>query len=255
MDRLAHLVALVTAAFAVTTLAVLNACVGGSTASGAPSPDAGFGDGGREASAMHVDAGAPPRGSEADRGAEIVRARGCVRCHQSDDPSDGLLAGRDDPRPGTLAYPKNLTPDETTGLGDWSDRLILRAIRDGVDDDGRTLCEAMPRYPDIDDDEGAAIVAYLRDLEPVRHAVPPSRCGDDARDGGASDGEVDAGRDAGHDAGDAGTECVGLAGPTTKAACHACGDRPCQANGCFGGYICELKSETCHPLPPGCIAP
>ena len=245
--------------FAVLTLSTVlaAACMGGETDSSAPQfvlPDAGA-----ETAAAKPDGSAP---SDPERGAGYVRARGCVRCHQSADPADGVLSGSTRPRPGSLAFPKNLTPDSDTGLGEWSDRLILRAIREGVDDDGAPLCATMPRYVDIDDDEGAAIVAYLRDLPPVHHAIPESRCGDEHAEADAGAGEPDAappGLDAGRDAADASDAgdamaCVGLAAPGTKSTCHACGVRPCQPNGCFGGYVCDTHTSTCHSLPLGCSA-
>ncbi|HZS41366.1 MAG TPA: lamin tail domain-containing protein, partial [Polyangia bacterium] len=95
---------------------------------------------------------------------------------------------------GTAAYPANLTPDGETGIGDWSDDEIVRALRAGVDDQGAPLCPPMPRFASMTDSEASAIVAYLRSLVPVANAVPPSSCpplkGDDSEadgsDGGAA---------------------------------------------------------------------
>jgi hypothetical protein len=240
--------------FAVLALSTVlaAACMGGE-ADSSGTPLVLVADAGAEAAVPKAD-GAPP--SDAERGAGYVHARGCVRCHQSEDPADGVLSGSTRPRPGSLAFPRNLTPDSDTGLGEWSDRLILRAIREGVDDDGAPLCATMPRYVDMDDDEGAAIVAYLRGLPPIHHAIPESHCGDEPADAGpgldAAAPDLDAGRDAG-DSGDA-MVCVGLAAPGTKSTCHACGLRPCQPNGCYGGYVCDTRASTCHPLPVGCSA-
>jgi Cytochrome c len=257
MDRLRRF-SLASLAFS----AVLAACMAGEggtadTSAPAPAPDAAV-----TTNATRPDAGLP---TDVDRGEGYVHARGCVRCHQSSDPADGILSGSTEPRPGTLAYPKNLTPDSETGIGDWTDRLILRAIREGVDDDASPLCSTMPRYVDMDDDEGAAIVAYLRALPPVHHAIPESECGQGrgVADGGTAE-ERDAADDAANaaDAADAAdamsaidaASCVGLAAPGTKASCHACGTRPCQPNGCYGGYVCDTRTSTCHPLPIGCTA-
>jgi hypothetical protein len=51
--------------------------------------------------------------------------------------------------------------------------------------------------------------------------------------------------------------CGVLAGPSVGAACHACRDRPCQANGCWGGFWCNTHTRRCQPPPaPGtCGAP
>jgi len=199
-----------------------------------PTPDAG--DGG----ALED----PP--SSADRGATLVAERGCPRCHQSTDPDDGILSGQTSPRPGTQAYGANLTPDVETGLGGWSDAMILRAIRAGVDDERKPLC-VMPHFADLSPEEGAAIVTYLRELTPVHHEIPESTCGE------GSDASADGPRDA-SDAGAAAdaASCSTFVAPAVAALCHACGVRPCQPNGCFGGYYCETVSRTCHPAPAGC---
>jgi hypothetical protein len=179
-----------------------------------------------------------------DLGAIVVTERGCARCHQSPNPDDGVLSGQTAPRPGTHAYGANLTPDMETGIGGWSDAMILRAIRAGVDDGAKPLC-TMPHYEDLSPDEGAQIVAYLRGLEPVRREIPASRC--------AEAGEVDAGEDATLD-GAADAACGTYAAPAVPALCHACKTLPCQANGCFGGWFCETVSRTCHPAPLGCTS-
>jgi mono/diheme cytochrome c family protein len=70
----------------------------------------------------------------------------------------------------------NLTPDQSTGLGGWTDAEIARAIREGVDKDGVELI-IMPsyNYNALSDADVAAIVGYLRGLEPVSREIPPIR--------------------------------------------------------------------------------
>jgi hypothetical protein len=117
------------------------------------------------------------------RGLFYVTARGCPQCHQSMDPGAGTLAGASEPRMGTMAYPANLTPDVDTGIGSWSDDLVMRAMRSGVDDEDAPLCPPMPHFDGtggdgraMNDDEATSIVAYLRSLPPVHHEVPESSC-------------------------------------------------------------------------------
>jgi mono/diheme cytochrome c family protein len=68
----------------------------------------------------------------------------------------------------------NLTPDVETGLGAWSDAEIARAIREGVDRDGRALA-IMPsfNYHVISDADIAAIIGYIRSLPPTRSKIEP----------------------------------------------------------------------------------
>jgi mono/diheme cytochrome c family protein len=75
--------------------------------------------------------------------------------------------------PGTLAA-ANLTPDTETGLGQWSDGEIVRAIREGVDRDGEALFPIMPysHYRSMSDEDAQSIVAYLRTLKPQRYERP-----------------------------------------------------------------------------------
>ena len=70
--------------------------------------------------------------------------------------------------------PPNLTPDEGTGLGSWTDAQIARAIREGVDKDGVQLAVMPSRfYTILSDSDTAATVGYLRTLEPVHNEIPP----------------------------------------------------------------------------------
>jgi mono/diheme cytochrome c family protein len=75
--------------------------------------------------------------------------------------------------PGTVGA-ANLTPDPDTGLGRWTDGEILRAIREGVDREGKALFPLMPygHYRAMSDDDGKAVVAYLRTLAPLRYTPP-----------------------------------------------------------------------------------
>jgi mono/diheme cytochrome c family protein len=75
--------------------------------------------------------------------------------------------------PGVLAA-SNLTPDKETGLGNWTDGEILRAIREGVDRDGNALFPIMPyqHFRALSDEDGKSIVAYLRTLQPQRYDKP-----------------------------------------------------------------------------------
>jgi hypothetical protein len=95
----------------------------------------------------------------------------CARCH---DPGDGSFSGARQPVMGI--YPPNLTPDSDTGIGDWTDDDIITAIRTGVDDQGKTLCEVMPRFVSLTQSDMAGLVKFLRGLPPVQNQVPDGHC-------------------------------------------------------------------------------
>ena len=68
---------------------------------------------------------------------------------------------------------QNITQDPVTGLGSWTDGEILRAIREGVDRKGKALFPMMPYefFHSMSDEDAYSIVAYLRTIKPVSHAV------------------------------------------------------------------------------------
>lgn len=101
-------------------------------------------------------------------------ARTCAGCHSSN--GQLPLAGQDflgensGPPMGTL-WAANLTPAH---LGSWSDGEIVRAIREGVGRDGRSLM-IMPAgaFRNLSDDDVLALVAYLRSQPAVEPSSPP----------------------------------------------------------------------------------
>jgi cytochrome c553 len=88
----------------------------------------------------------------------------CVSCHTQDNqlPLSGtnFAAKFDFPPFGTL-YAPNLTP--SGDIQDWSDGEVIRAIREGVHRDGRSLL-IMPSadFRNLSDEDVQALVAYLR---------------------------------------------------------------------------------------------
>lgn len=120
------------------------------------------------------------------RGQYLVNGLGdCFGCHG---PSDLKLSGRP-PLPGkegsgfdytTWGYPgqvaPNITPDRTTGIGNWTDDMLARAIREGVGHDGHLLDPQVMQYEflrSMSDEDLASIIVYLRSIPPVRNALPP----------------------------------------------------------------------------------
>ena len=75
--------------------------------------------------------------------------------------------------PGVLCI-RNITPDPESGVGDWTDGEIIRAMREGVDHQGLGLFPIMPYfiYRSISDQDAEAIVAYMRTLEPISAQRP-----------------------------------------------------------------------------------
>jgi Cytochrome c len=76
-----------------------------------------------------------------------------------------------------LVCAQNITPDPETGLGKWSDDEIMRAMREGVDRQGNALFPMMPyaHLREMSDEDAKSVVAYVRTLRPIRHAVPEKK--------------------------------------------------------------------------------
>ncbi len=110
----------------------------------------------------------------------------CQHCHQPMGGGGVLTLGGNDTNVGeggVLAYAPNLTPDPATGLGCWTDPQIQKAILDGVDNTGATMC-VMPQFAQQGMDAGTAaeIVTFLRTLPTVVHQVPDTKCSDAGAD-------------------------------------------------------------------------
>jgi mono/diheme cytochrome c family protein len=125
---------------------------------------------------------------EIAHGQYLVTLLACGTCH-----TDGASVGKPDmaysfagssidiaysnpfveSNPGVL-YPRNITPDELTGIGNWTDEEIKSGIRSGIDRHGKRLISVMPwpGYATLNDEDVDDIVMYLRSLKAVRHAVP-----------------------------------------------------------------------------------
>lgn len=117
-----------------------------------------------------------------ERGRYLATIMDCTGCH-----TPGALTGKPDmgrylagamagfgvPGAGVF-YPPNLTPDNETGLGTWSEKDIIKAVRAGERPDGRMLSPVMPylSYAKMTDDDAAALAAFLKSLPPVSHKVP-----------------------------------------------------------------------------------
>jgi mono/diheme cytochrome c family protein len=76
-----------------------------------------------------------------------------------------------------LVQAQNITPDPKSGIGAWTDGEVMRAIREGINQDGEAMFPMMP-YPNyrvLSDEDTKAIVAYLRTIAPIDHAVAPRK--------------------------------------------------------------------------------
>jgi mono/diheme cytochrome c family protein len=127
-------------------------------------------------------AGARAADPQIERGKYLASFGGCMDCH-----TPGYFFGKPDmarhlggsevgfelPGLGVFHGP-NLTPDKETGLGNWTNEQVVKALQEGVRPDGRMLAPIMPwrALASLTKEDASAIVAYLKSLPPVRNKVP-----------------------------------------------------------------------------------
>jgi mono/diheme cytochrome c family protein len=118
------------------------------------------------------------------RGHRIVYTSGCVDCH-----TPGSFYGAPDTTrmlsgselgwqgPWGISFPRNLTPDSTTGIGTWTEDQIMTAVREGRRPDGSPLLPPMPWpvYSKLTDEDARALAKYLKSLPPIAHEVPKAQ--------------------------------------------------------------------------------
>jgi mono/diheme cytochrome c family protein len=117
------------------------------------------------------------------RGEYLVHAEMCGLCHTQIDRT-GIYRGDDFYLAGGMrvgAYPhgvfvsRNLTSDDETGVGKWTEAQIVNALRNGRAPDRLLNFWCMPWFylHYLTEDDATAIARYLKDLRPVHNRIPP----------------------------------------------------------------------------------
>lgn len=121
---------------------------------------------------------AEPPSDPVTRGEQLVKLTNCGGCHtpKNEDGSpkaDMLLAGS----PLREEFASNLTPDEETGIGSWTEDEIAHFLLMGMYPDGSQVEGAMAqqierRFSKLTEGDAAAIAAYLKTIPAVVNAAP-----------------------------------------------------------------------------------
>jgi hypothetical protein len=77
--------------------------------------------------------------------------------------------------PWGISYAANLTPDQNTGLGIWTEEMFVKAMKTGKHFGvGREILPPMPwrALAPLSEEDLKAIYAYLRSIPPVKNHVP-----------------------------------------------------------------------------------
>lgn len=116
--------------------------------------------------------GAPPSADVLARGEYLAKAADCTACHTVPGSGKAFAGGVPFKLPFGTIYSSNITADEATGIGRWSDDDFVRAVREGVRKDGKHLYPAFPytSYTQLSRSDVLAIKAYLFSLPKVPQA-------------------------------------------------------------------------------------
>jgi mono/diheme cytochrome c family protein len=106
------------------------------------------------------------------RGRELAAIGNCSDCHTLRG-GKAFAGGLPVSTPFGTIYSSNITPDAETGIGRWPEAAFRRAMRDGVDRDGRHLYPTFPydHFTNVSDEDDKALYAYLMTRQPVRAAA------------------------------------------------------------------------------------
>lgn len=108
------------------------------------------------------------------RGEYLFIAGGCISCHRGEDdediPSGGLALATDF----GIFYAPNITPDAATGIGGWTARDFVAAMKYGRSPDGSFYYPAFPyrSYAGLTDEDVLDLAAYIMSLEAVSYEAP-----------------------------------------------------------------------------------
>src|SRR3954447_13600590 len=103
------------------------------------------------------------------RGRDLAAIGNCSDCHTVRG-GEAFAGGLPVPTPFGTIYSSNITPDPETGIGRWPEAAFRRAMRDGVDRDGRHLYPTFPydHFTNVSDEDDRALYAYLMTRPPAR---------------------------------------------------------------------------------------
>lgn len=106
----------------------------------------------------------------------------CFSCHSQDfaknnyevpEKSAGFFGGGNKMlnSEGQAIYTRNITMDEQTGIGNWTEDQFVQALKYGRTPQGQALREPMMPYTYLTDGEARAIYAYLKTLPKIQNKI------------------------------------------------------------------------------------
>ncbi|KTD01712.1 c-type cytochrome [Fluoribacter gormanii] len=104
------------------------------------------------------------------RGEYLSKMGDCISCHTNVKAGTPAYAGGlPIETPFGTFYSPNITPDKETGIGNWTEKDFIRALKEGRDPKGRNYFPVFPYiyFSKITDEDARALYAYFMSLPPV----------------------------------------------------------------------------------------
>ncbi len=104
------------------------------------------------------------------KGEYVFNASGCASCHSSPDTTQEeklvLTGGRAFPSPFGTFYAPNISMDKVNGIGAWSEKDFVNAVRHGVSPEGKHYYPSFPytAYANMTDQDLADLWVYFKSI-------------------------------------------------------------------------------------------
>ncbi len=110
------------------------------------------------------------------RGEQLAHVGNCAGCHTAQG-GRAFAGGRPLETPFGTVFATNITPDAETGIGLWSRKAFMRALRDGVARNGDLLYPAFPydHFTHASDVDIDALYAFLMTRPAMQARAPANR--------------------------------------------------------------------------------
>ncbi|KAA3633435.1 MAG: cytochrome c [Bacteroidetes bacterium] len=125
----------------------------------------------------------PDTNNAVELGRYLAHNLDCASCHSADfktvnlmepEKSGGYFGGGNMllTMEGEPIHTQNLTPDEETGIGSWTEEKFVQVLKYGVKEGEPALRYPMLPYANLTDAEAKAIYAYLQTVPAIKNEVP-----------------------------------------------------------------------------------
>ncbi len=118
----------------------------------------------------------PEQAKQIARGEYLAKMGDCLACHTNvQGGTPAFAGGLSIATPFGTFYTPNITPDKTTGIGNWTEADFVRALKEGKDPQGRNYFPVFPYiyFANTSDDDAKALYAYFMSIPAVKQENIP----------------------------------------------------------------------------------